>query len=185
MMLQKRLKGFTLVEMLIVMGILIILMTMGIAAGRFAIQRANQIQHQNAADQLFQGLQSYYADNREYPSDTSFVSFGNALSAGGDLGQYIDTSAFDGGSDATFYYFVDTDTQQSVLVCVSLGGHDDDNEFGAYCNGNGFSQLPEGAVNPVTAKNLEVGDAEYDTVINASGNGVITSNWDATTKNWQ
>jgi type II secretory pathway pseudopilin PulG len=183
--LNKSYKAFTLVEMLIVMGILIILMTMGIAAGRFAIQRANQIQHQSASDQLFQGLQSYYADNREYPSDTDFTSFGTALSASGVLGQYIDTQSFDGGSDATYYYFVDTDTQQSVIICVTLGGHDDDNEFGVYCNGNGFGELPDGATNPVSTKDIETTSAEYTTVINASGNGVVSTDWDATTKNWQ
>ena len=46
-------KGFTLVEMLIVMGIIIILMVVGITAGRFAINRANDAAHRNAADQIY------------------------------------------------------------------------------------------------------------------------------------
>lgn len=185
MKLQKRLKGFTLVEMLIVMGILIILMTMGIAAGRFAIQRANQIQHQNAVDQLFQGMQSYFADNREYPSDTQFISFSDALGSTGVLAKYIDTSAFDGGSDATFYYFVEPDTQQSMLLCATLGGHNDDSEFGLYCNGNGFGELPSTATNKVSNKVMEytVDAGPYADVVSGAGGG-SSSDWDATTKSW-
>ncbi|NLB12299.1 hypothetical protein GX830_02930, partial [Candidatus Dojkabacteria bacterium] len=62
MMTRKSYKAFTFVEMLIVMGILIILMVIGIAAGRYAINRANRVAHQNAADQLYQTLQAYYTE---------------------------------------------------------------------------------------------------------------------------
>jgi hypothetical protein len=55
----------------IVMGIIIILMAVGIASGRFAIRRANKIEHQNAAEQIYQAAQSYYSDNREYPIESA------------------------------------------------------------------------------------------------------------------
>ena len=103
--------AFTLVEMLIVMGIVVILMAVGIASGRFAIQRANRIEHQNAADQIYQGLQSYYTDNRQFPDEPASVS---ALVTT-DLAEYIDE--FDGGSEATYMYAVDS-TNQEMLVCV-------------------------------------------------------------------
>ena len=60
-------KAFTLIEMLIVMGILVILMVVGVAAGRFAIDRANQIAHQNGATQLYQALQSHFTDYGRFP----------------------------------------------------------------------------------------------------------------------
>jgi type II secretory pathway pseudopilin PulG len=53
--------------MLIVMGIMIILMAVGIAGAKFALQRANKIQHQSAVDSMYQALHGYYSDNRKYP----------------------------------------------------------------------------------------------------------------------
>ncbi len=177
--------AFTLVEMLVVMGILVILMAMGIAAGRFAIQRANRVQHQNAADQIYQGLQSYYADNREFPSESDFGGFDTALASGGALETYVDQGAFDGGSDATFYYAVD-ETGQSVLVCVSHGGHDDENNLGGYCQGNGFSVLPLSGSVKVANKSLD--DSEFNTqVISQSGGGAgafLATDWVAGDKDW-
>lgn len=185
---MKKLKGFTLVEMLVVMGILIILMTMGIAAGRFAIRRANQIQHQNAADQLYQGLQSYYADNREFPQNTgtvgAFNSWSEALADGGVLSKYIDTNSFDGGSDATFYYSADA-TGQSVLVCTTFGGVDDVQEMGGYCNGNGFGVLPEGA-SQVANKVMDATGFEVVSGNTGSAAGLfVAQNWKASLKGWE
>jgi prepilin-type N-terminal cleavage/methylation domain-containing protein len=174
----KKIQGFTLIEMLVVMGILVILMTMGIAAGRFAVQRANLVQHQNAVAQVYQGLQAYYADNREYPTEAEFIGFDSALATTGVLGTYLDSASFEGGSDATFYYFVDSDNQQNVLVCASLGGHDDANEMGLACDGNGFSILPTAA--PVSGKEVEFGGTDYDAVLAAT----IQNDWDSTSKSW-
>ena len=64
---KKSYDGFTLIEMLIVMGILIILMVVGVTGGRFAINRANDVAHQNAVKQINEALQAYYTDNRSYP----------------------------------------------------------------------------------------------------------------------
>ena len=38
------------------------------------------------------------------------------------------------------------------MVCVSLGGIDDETERGFYCTGDGLGLLPEG--NPVTDSNI-------------------------------
>lgn len=176
---KERYSGFTLIEMLVVMGILVILMTMGISAGRFAIERANRIQHASAVDQLYQGLQAYYTDKREYPSVSDFVDFETALSPSGVLGKYVDQTAFDGGSDATYYYDTDSDTKQTVIVCVSLGGHNDGNKKGAYCNGNGFGELPFASTNKVTKKDLT--GQEFAPLLNQFP---ISSNWLASDKAW-
>ena len=129
-------KAFTFVEMLVVMGILIILMVVGIAAGRFAINRANRVAHQNAADQLYQMLQAYYTDNRQFPvTDQDFQTM---LEEDGYLYEYSEGD-FNGGGPADYFYFGQTGTtRQAVLVCVTLGGHDDSLERGIYCTGNGF-----------------------------------------------
>ncbi|KKR06223.1 MAG: hypothetical protein UT34_C0001G0263 [candidate division WS6 bacterium GW2011_GWF2_39_15] len=177
----KNYKAFTLVEMLVVMGILVILMTMGIAAGRFAIQRANRVQHTNAADQLYQGLQSYYADNREFPDATTFGDFDTALGTGGALEKYIDSKAFDGGSDATYYYSVEDPAGQSVLVCVSYGGPQDENGQGGYCNGNGFGSLPSGT----SVQKKELDDSEFATQVEDNGGFVIRNDWNAADRVWE
>jgi type II secretory pathway pseudopilin PulG len=133
-------QAFTLVEMLIVMGILIILMVIGVAAGRFAINRANDVAHQNAADQIYQGLQAYYTDFREFPASMTPQEL---IGEGGLLDEFLEGGDFKGGSPATFYYISNeagtTFQRQSVLVCVTLGGIDDVvNDRGIYCTGNGF-----------------------------------------------
>lgn len=129
---MKKLKAFTLVEMLIVMGILAILMTIGISVGRFAIQRSNNIQHQSAVDQIGLAVQSYYTDNRRYPDS---ITAGSNPSEGV-LDDYIDAS-FDGGAPATFYYDT-SQTNQAYIACVTFGGLDDTDELGVYCTGDGF-----------------------------------------------
>ena len=159
---NRKYSGFTLVEMLIVMGIIIILMAVGIAAGRFAIQRANDVAHQNAADQLFTAVQSYLTDEREYPS--LVVDWSLALASGCTssatqqcLEEYLSLGEFRGGTDATYYYWTD---EKSALVCVSLGGYGDEDGRGFYCTGNGFGAT--GAPAGITQKDVEANPAsEY------------------------
>jgi len=164
-------EAFTLVEMLIVMGILIILMAVGITAGRFAINRANDVAHQNAVDQIYTGLQAYYTDNREFPVATETPE--TMTAATGALGKYLDNGAFNGGTAATFYYLVDTDDQQVVLVCVSKGGIDDAKDLGYYCNGNGFGSSYV-ATGTITSKDLPAGFAYLST----GTTGYTSSDWD-------
>jgi type II secretory pathway pseudopilin PulG len=174
---KKRFKAFTLVEMLIVMGIIMILMAVGIASGRYAIRRANRIEHQNAAEQIYQGLQSYYADHREYPGKDHSLTVATAMT--GPLAEYIDD--FDGGSEASYAYEVD-DTGQEVLVCVTYGGVQDTNMLGIYCTGNAIASGEFSPTAP-SEKELEYGTTEYDVgagVFNDSG----CANWDPATSGW-
>lgn len=144
---KKIYKAFTLIEMLIVMGIIMILIGVGVAGTRYALDSANKIKLQNAVDNLNQAALSYFADNREYPE---FTNFGTALADGGAINEYMETGEFDGGADSTYYYWLDDVNQQSFLVCVSLGGQDDEKTKGFYCNGNGF-----GADSGITDQNIE------------------------------
>lgn len=139
---NRKYSGFTLVEMLIVMGIIIILMAVGIAAGRFAINRANDVAHQNAADQLFIAAQSYLTDNREYPL-LGTTGWTGALATEGAVNEYLTTGEFKGGTDTTFLYWTNG-SRDAALVCVSLGGVGDEDERGHYCTGNGFSSETSG-----------------------------------------
>lgn len=188
---NRKYSGFTLVEMLIVMGIIIILMVVGITAGRFAINRANDVAHQNAADQLFTSLQAYYTDEREYPSNDGDCGAGTTCTpellvgpvgeADGFLVPYIDKDAFDGGSEATYWYFVGGDGgDQAVLVCVSLRGISTENagkEDGEiYCNGNGFGA--DNFTPAITGKNNRYADLDPAIQTVFSTTTASGSDWD-------
>jgi type II secretory pathway pseudopilin PulG len=173
---RKNFKAFTLVEMLIVMGIIIILMAVGIASGRYAIQRANRIEHQNAAEQIYQGLQSYYSDYREYPDKDGDNTIGTLMA--GDLAEYIDD--FDGGSEASYTYVVDS-TGQEVLVCVTYGGNGDTNELGIYCTGNGIGSS---TLTAPSVKEIEPDDSDNYTDAAALFIGTRCTNWDPSTSDW-
>jgi len=187
---NKKYSGFTLVEMLIVMGIIIILTVVGITAGRFAINRANDVAHRNAVDQLFTSLQAYYTDEREYPSSdgdcgtstvcTPELLVGPVGENDGYLVPYIDKDAFDGGSAATYWYFVGGDGgDQSVLVCVSLRGlaaeNKDRDDGEIYCNGNGFGAED---IPPVTGKDNLIEDLHTDSITVFDETGTTGSDWD-------
>lgn len=168
-------EAFTLVEMLIVMGIIIILMGVGITAGRFAINRANDVAHQNAVDQIYQALQAYYTDNREFPGADDAVTIQAMLGTDGALVEYLDSGAFDGGTDATYGYWVQSGQGQEVMVCVSLGGENDEKERGIYCNGNSFGG--EFATGGVNDKTNEFASTSYNAI---NSETMQLSSWTAT-----
>lgn len=151
--------------MLIVMGILILLIVIGVGVGRYAIQRSQTVKHMDAAKSLYAGLVKYKLDHKSYPSLGGTCSsciekefFAYALGYNGSSNNYIlksymnEDGTFDGGSNATYYYTVDEDDQQFVLVCVSLGGIDDEKGLGFYCVGDGLGLLPK--TNPISDNNI-------------------------------
>ena len=179
---KRRYEAFTLIEMLVVMGILIILMVVGIAAGRFALFRAADVAHRNAADQLFEGLQAYFVDNRSYPRANNGC-FDNDGAPGqqcnprelmaGPLEPYLDIGAFNGGSDATFIYFSGGDAfNQAALICVTMRGTWSVNyghsEGAVYCSGNAFNTQITASTEGAIA-DLEIDTNLIETVQTAGG----------------
>lgn len=194
---NRKYSGFTLIEMLIVMGIIIILMIVGITAARFAINRANDVAHRNAVDQVVTSLQAYYTDERQYPTNECGASgntqctveslVGHKLvenAEDGYLVPYIDKGAFDGGSKATYFYMTGGDGgNQSFLVCVTLRGSKEEmaasttrTDLKIYCNGPGIGDDSIHGGN-ITTKELEKDSDGYNAVMGATG---VT--WD---KGWQ
>jgi len=184
---MKKTKAFTLVEMLIVMGIIIILITVGITVGRWAIRRSNRIDHMDAARNLEVALLAFKTDNGFVPeiltcgadnppacySDEFFnKAFGESASFDDILGEYLEQTPFDGGTDATYYYTTDTQGQ-FFIVCVSLGGFDDENEWGFYCTGTGIGFLPDG--NPITKEEIDPEDINQIGII--QGSSVDDTDW--------
>lgn len=181
----KKYKAFTLVEMLIVMGILIVLISIGVMVGRFAIQKSQDIKHKDAAKILYTALVKYKYINGAYPGIGSCSGcierefFAYALGYNGTPDNYIlkeylnDGEIFDGGTDATFYYAVDSIDQRFVVVCVSLGGIDDENERGFFCTGDGIGMLPE--ISPVT--DTEIGAQSTGDPLSTIVKSMDNSDW--------
>ena len=185
---MKKYSGFTLIEMLIVMGIIIILMAAGIAGGRFAIQRANRIQKQNSVDNIEQALWGYYTDNRSFPRDSvgsnpAGVTPEDLLTNSDYLANYMDAGQFDGGIDGNFWYFVEIGRGQEFVVCGEL--HSDDEEAGIYCAGNGLDVLTAPvnfAGTTLPSDNIfrpDHPDNIYTDISNANG-----SFWNGETRSW-
>jgi prepilin-type N-terminal cleavage/methylation domain-containing protein len=189
---MKKYSGFTLIEMLIVMGIIIILMAAGLAGGRFALQRANRIQKISAADNIEQALWGYYGDNRRFPTaDAADLSLTDLqcdvtpetlLTTEAILGQYIDAGQFDGGADGTFWYYWGGAAQQ-FIVCTSLGGLDDAQDLGIYCTGNGIEDLF--TETPTPADNVYTSDYLTDYGVTLMGSGQCKSNWVGDERDWE
>ncbi len=180
-------KAFTLIEMLIVMGIIIILMVVGISAARFAINRANDIAHQNAVTQIFQALMAYYTDNRQYPVAQNVQTLiGTPGNTSAPLNKYMNEGSFKGGTPASYIYMVD-DIHQSVAVCVTLGGVNDEADRGIFCDGNAFGspELETPVQGPSFTKKGTL-DSEVDEQVYGLLKGYTdgTSNWYGDSTGW-
>lgn len=192
---KKSYDGFTLIEMLIVMGILIILMVVGVAGGRFAINRANDVAHQNAVKQINEALQAYYTDNRSYPAKTSGsmapqTLIGNASTTSAPLYKYLDSGSFKGGTEATYIYITEEGANpQSMLICVTLGGRADATKRGIYCAGNGFGSrditIPVSGTS-MTRETYKHDDPDATTVYQRllTNTATTSSTWYGDSKGW-
>jgi type II secretory pathway pseudopilin PulG len=188
---MKKYLGFTLIEMLIVMGIIIILMSAGIAGGRFALRRANRIQKQSSVANIEQALWGYYSDYRSFPNRgvgmSQDLSPQELLTSEDYLLEYLDAGEFDGGAEGSFWYFIDPDYFQEFVVCASFGGIDDAMQLGIYCSGNGIGAIApfDGAEFPPGNVYMPTGvgsDTVYQPLITTyTGN---KSDWDAETRSW-
>jgi prepilin-type N-terminal cleavage/methylation domain-containing protein len=145
---MKKVQGFTLVEMLVVMGIIVLLMAMGIGGGRIALQNASSTAFKAGVKQINEALLTHYAAKGAYPVGAAQDTPTEILNATtGALKDYIES--FDGGNDTTYYYIVD-DNGQVSLVCVELAPN-----LSAvrdiYCEGNGFGTAYTAANSNVTS----------------------------------
>lgn len=176
-------KGFTLVEMLIVMAILIILMGIGVFGGRALINRANRISHTNAVQQLNKAALQYYGDKGSvFPSGTTMptpAQLVEGIQSNAYLSPYLED--FDGGSDATYYYFVSED-KTKVLFCVTNGGFSTSDAVDAVlCEGNAFGEI---GTRRLEKTNTITTDALRSKIINMLDT-LPHSNWNGATKSWE
>lgn len=184
-----RKKGFTLVEMLIVMAILIILMGIGVFGGRALINRANRISHTNAVQQLNKAALQYYGDKGSvFPTGTTKPTPAQLVDGITDGNTYLSPylEDFDGGSDATYYYFITAD-KTKVLFCVTNGGLSTSAAVDAVlCEGNAFGEPETKTATFSLAKANTISNAtEKATVMGILNTANFTrSDWNGSTKSW-
>jgi hypothetical protein len=110
-----------------------------------------------------------------YANEFFSKALGDAAGASDILSEYLEEAPFEGGTDATYYYTTDRQGQFFV-ICVSLGGFDDENEWGYYCTGTGIGFLPaQGADGPITKEEIEPDDLRHVRII--QGDNVDDSDW--------
>ena len=177
---RKTYKGFTLVEMLVVMAIIVLLSAVGFFGGRAIIQNAADTAHKKGASTISTALTAYYNQTLSYPEATG--SFETLVET--TLVDYL--GGFDGGNDAIYDYMVSED-RNSFLACVYLGGSDKSSKEDLYCEGNGFNSLPTGT--PATDRLIKY-DANltsaYGKILGClPADRCIPGTWSGEDKAWQ
>lgn len=76
-------KGFTLIELMVVMAIIAVLAVLMIGAIQLARSTSLETTHRSNAKTVQTGLEGYYAKNKAYPATTGTVSFDTVATATG------------------------------------------------------------------------------------------------------
>ena len=70
---MNKLSGFTLIELIVVMALIMILSVVGIGAYLQATTKSMDTQRKNDLNQIAKAIETYYTDMGKYPSDLSEV----------------------------------------------------------------------------------------------------------------
>lgn len=124
-------KGFTLVELLVVITIIALLTTMGIVIYQNATRKTRDGRREVDLEQARTALELYRSDNSTYPTDTDWSDLGTSL------GDYIKSMPNDPKS-FTYVYDPDDDALGYSLCAHLETGNDTDDfcESGNACGGN-------------------------------------------------
>lgn len=176
----KNMRGFTLVELLVVMAILSVLIGLSIAGLGYAMRRSRNIARQAALENMVVGLEAYYTDHQDYPAQpgdgASFhLLFGPSTGTGEtaiaefDLQPYLEDT-WDAPPESYFYYQV-ADEYQVYTVCVNQEVWSGNQTY--VCSGTGVGNAD---LTPRT-----IGAGATDACSTCPGNG---AEWDPDTGTW-
>lgn len=132
-------KGFTLVELLIVMAIIAVLVGITIAGLGFAMRRSRNVARMSAMNNLDRAVTAYYSDELAFPNPQGVDAM---IGVGNDLDEYLEGS-FEAPAGTRFFYNSTTAADGVTYVyytfCVNQelsGGEEDLYE----CTGTGVGQ---------------------------------------------
>lgn len=171
-----KVKGFSIVELVVVIAVLIILSGIGVAGTSFILDYSRKQVLRSAVDQLSTATVTYWSSKGKYPSTsgTGRVNTISILVNSSNLGPFLEK--FDPNAEADFYYLIDNATSPTVYAyCVKL------EEKSLYCAGNGVgSNKILGGVatipnNGVLTNNISDCNA---------GSGCLTAKWNTTSKSF-
>ncbi len=156
----KKDRGFTLVELLVVMGIMAVLIAIAVAGLAFAMRRSRNIARSSALSNLDKALAAYYTENVDYPDEQVINELIGEGSGEGELENYLEGS-WDAGPGVTEYYYKYDSGDLVYTVCVSQETFGGDTEY--ICMGPGIGQDEFPAEKKLTGACTNCGTcAEYD-----------------------
>ena len=84
---SKNKKGFTLIELMVVVAIMGLLAALAVISLNNARQRARDARRISDIKQVQTALELYYLDNHEYPDSTGTIAEGKCISSGGGIAE--------------------------------------------------------------------------------------------------
>ncbi len=140
----KKDKGFTLVELLVVMGIMAVLIAIAVAGLAFAMRRSRNTARQSSVDNLDKALSAYYTENEQYPTASSMEQLIET-----ELDEFLEGS-WDGGASNSIYCYKPGDDNLLFVVCASQEEFSGDDTY--FCKGTGMGQdgFPSGSTDNAT-----------------------------------
>lgn len=143
---MKTKKGFTLVELLIVIAVLSVLITglIVVIDPLSQLQKANDSKRKSDLSEMQRALEVYYQDNRSYPPNPSVNDYrikgldGNTVNWGSSWQPFMSTLPKDPSSSKAYVYFV-TSNGQTYYLYASLDRGANDPQ--ACNNGNACAGL--------------------------------------------
>lgn len=109
-------KGFTLVEMLIVIAIIAILASVALVSVRGVRSSANDTKRLSDMNKVQQKLEVYYSTNGKYPNTVGYSGLAAVLGSGQQL-------PIDPGGTANYLYTGSADGQHYILQATLTGGN--------------------------------------------------------------